>query len=178
MQPGFWPAAVRPMDARDAARRAVNIGEWQYMRTIRLLSGALFLAGAITAANAGAAELKVLSAEAMKPALQELAAAYEKKSGNKVKVEYATDANGEKQVASDDTIDVAILTKDSIDKLIKSARILTFPKVLATGSGADVVYVAGSSLLTEEPIAAKALMDFLASPEAKKVYEAKGLKTS
>jgi ABC-type Fe3+ transport system substrate-binding protein len=40
------------------------------------------------------------------------------------------------------------------------------------------VYVAGSSLVTEQPIAAKALMDFLASPEAKKVYAAKGLKTS
>ena len=103
------------------------------MRTIRLLSGALFLMGAMTAANAGAAELKVLSAEAMKPALQELAAAFEKESGNKLKIEYATDADGEKQVASDDSIDVAILTKDRIDKLIKSARILTFPKVLATG---------------------------------------------
>lgn len=148
------------------------------MRTIRLLSGAAFLIGAMTAANAGAAELKVLSAEAMKPAVQELAAAYEKKSGNKVKVEYATDANGEKQVAADDSIDIAILTKDSIENLIKTARILTFPKVLATGSGPEVVYVAGASLLTEEPIAAKSLMDFLASPEAKKVYEAKGMKTS
>ena len=148
------------------------------MRTIRLLSGALFLMGVLTAANAGAVELKVLSAEAMKPAVQELATAFEKKSGNKVTVQYATDADGEKQVAADDSIDVAILTKDSIDKLIKSARILTFPKVLAHGSNPDVVYVAGSSLLTEEPLAAKALMDFLASPEAKKVYEAKGLKTS
>jgi ABC-type molybdate transport system substrate-binding protein len=134
--------------------------------------------GAMISANAGAAELKVLSAEEMKPAVQELTAAFEKKSGNKVKVEYATDANGEKQVASDDSIDVAILPKDHIDKLIKSARILTFPKVLATGSSPDVVYVAGTSLITEEPVAAKALMDFLASPEAKKVYEAKGMKTS
>jgi ABC-type molybdate transport system substrate-binding protein len=154
-----------------------NAGESGLMRTIRLLSGALCLVGAMTAANAGAAELKVLSAEAMKPALQELASAFEKKSGNKVKVEYATDANGEKQVASDDSIDVAILPKDSITKLVNSARLLTFPKELAKGSSPEVEYVAGSSLLTEEPLAAKALMDFLASPEAKKVYEAKGLKT-
>jgi hypothetical protein len=55
--------------------------------------------------------------------------------------------------------------------------LLTFPKELAKGSSPEVEYVAGSSLLTEEPLAAKALMDFLASPEAKKVYEAKGLKT-
>ena len=81
------------------------------------------------------------------------------------------------KVASDDTVDIAILPKGSIDKLISSARILTFPKELAKGTNPDVVYVAGASLLTEEPLAAKALMDFLASPEAKKVYEAKGLKT-
>ena len=147
------------------------------MRAIRLLTGALFLMGGMMAANAGAAELKVLSAEAMKPALQELAPAFEAASKNKLVIEYATDAEGEKKVDSDDSIDVAILTKDRIDKLIKSAKILTFPKELAAGSSPDVVYVAGSSLVTDQPVAAKALMDFLASPEAKKVYEAKGLKT-
>jgi ABC-type molybdate transport system substrate-binding protein len=147
------------------------------MRAFSLLTGALFLTGTIMAADAGAAELKVLSAEAMKPALQELAPAFEAASKNKLVIAYASDAEGEKQVASDDSIDVAILTKDRIDQLIKSARILTFPKVLAKGSSPEVEYVAGSSLLTEEPLAAKALMDFLASPEAKKVYEAKGLKT-
>ena len=129
------------------------------------------------AADAGAAELKVLSAEAMKSALQELAPAFEAASKNKLVIAYATDANGEKQVASDNSIDVAILAKESINKLVNSARLLTFPKVLAKGSSPEVEYVAGSSLLTEEPLAAKALMDFLASPEAKKVYEAKGLKT-
>jgi ABC-type molybdate transport system substrate-binding protein len=152
------------------------------MRTIRLLTAALFLMGGmlmggLMAANASAAELKVMSAEAMKPALQELAPAFEAASKHKLVIAYAPDADAEKQVASDESIDIAILTKSSIDKLVKSARILTFPKVLAAGSSPDVVYVAGASLLTEEPVAAKALMDFLASPEAKKVYEAKGLKT-
>ena len=113
----------------------------------------------------------------MKPALQELAPKFEAASKHKLVIAYAPDAAGEKQVASDDTVDIAILPKGSIDKLINSARILTFPKELAAGTNPDVVYVAGASLLTEEPLAAKALMDFLASPEAKKVYEAKGLKT-
>ena len=148
------------------------------MRTIRLLGGALFLMGGIMAADAGAAELKVISAEAMKPALQELAPAFEAASKNKLVIAYATDADAEKQVASDETVDIAILPKDRIDKLIKDARILTFPKVLATGTNPEIVYVVGSALVTEEPVAAKALMDFLASPQAKKVYEAKGLKTS
>lgn len=147
------------------------------MRAIRLLTGALFVMGGLMAADAGAAELKVLSAEAMKPALQELAPKFEAASKNKLVIAYASDAEAEKQVASDDSIDIAILTKGRIDKLVKSARILTYPKVLAQGSSPDDVYVAGASLVTEEPIATKALMEFLASPEAKKVYEAKGLKT-
>ena len=39
----------------------------------------------------------------------------------------------------------------------------------------DLVYVAGSSFVSEQPIAAKALIDFLAGPAAAAVYKAKGL---
>ena len=88
------------------------------------------------------------------------------------------DADVEKTVASDDTIDIAIVTKPRIDKLVKNARIITATKELATGPSPDQVYVVGSSFATEQPMAAKALIDFLGGPEAKKVYEAKGLKTS
>ena len=147
------------------------------MRTIRLLSGALFLMGGIMAADAGAAELKVVERRGDEAGLAGTRSEVRSRFQNKLVIAYAPDAAGEKQVASDDTVDIAILPKGSIDKLIKSARILTFPKELAAGTNPDVVYVAGASLLTEEPLAAKALMDFLASPEAKKVYEAKGLKT-
>ena len=146
------------------------------MRTIRLLSGALFLMGESMAADAGAAELKVVSAEAMKPALQELAPKFEAASKHKLVIAYAPDAAGEKQVASDDTVDIAILPKGSIDKLINSARILTFPKELAAGR-TRCRLCRGRVPSHRGTSAAKALMDFLASPEAKKVYEAKGLKT-
>jgi molybdate transport system substrate-binding protein len=147
------------------------------MRAIRLLLAATLLT-VLAVGGAGAAELKVLSSEAMKPALQELAPAFEAASKHKLVIAFAPDADVEKTVASDDTIDIAILTKARIDKLVSSARILTMPKVLATGTSPDLVYVVGSSMATDEPLAAKALMDFLAGPEAKKVYEAKGLKTS
>jgi ABC-type molybdate transport system substrate-binding protein len=150
------------------------------MRAIRIFLAALAIAllTGLATGESRAAELKVLSTEAMRPVLQELAPAFEAASKHKLAIAYATDADVEKQVDSDDTIDIAILTKSRIDKLISKARILTFPKVLATGASPDLVYVAGSSMATEQPIAAKALMDFLAGPEAKKVYEAKGLKTS
>lgn len=148
------------------------------MRTIQLLTGALMLVVGAWAAEAGAVELKVLSTEAMRATLQELAPAFEKASGHKLVIAFATDEDGAKKVAADDSIDIAILSKPRIDVLVKSARLLTFPKVLATGSAPDLVYAAGSSFFTEQPLAARALMDFLAGPEAKKVYQAKGLKTS
>jgi len=147
---------------------------------IRLLAIVVAGLAGLYAAAAGAAELKVVSTEAMRPALQELAPAFEKASKHKLVIAYATDADVEKQVASDDTIDIAIVTKARMDKLIKAARMLTPPasKVLATGASPDLVYVVGSSFFTEQPLAARALVDFLAGPEAKKVYEAKGLKIS
>ena len=148
------------------------------MRATRLLAGTLALVTGVLAAEASAAELKVLSTDAMRPMLEELAPAFEAATKHKLVITFASDADVAKQVASDDTIDVAILTKARIDKLVSSARILTFPKVLAQGSSEDLVYVVGSTMATEQPIAVKALMDFLAGPEAKKVYAAKGLKTS
>ena len=139
---------------------------------------ALALFTGLFAGAAGAAELKVMSTEAMRPILQELAPAFEAASKNKLVIAYASDADVAKTVAADESIDIAILTKAPMDKLVKSARILTDTKVLATGASPDLVYVVGSSFFTEQPLAATALLTFLAGPEAKKVYEAKGLKTS
>jgi ABC-type molybdate transport system substrate-binding protein len=147
---------------------------------IRLLAIVVAGLAGLYAGAAGAAELKVVSTEAMRPMLQELVPAFEAASKNKLVIAYASDADVEKQVSTDDTIDIAIVTKARMDKLIKAARMLTPPasKVLATGASPDLVYVVGSSFFTEQPLAARALVDFLAGPEAKKVYEAKGLKTS
>jgi molybdate transport system substrate-binding protein len=39
----------------------------------------------------------------------------------------------------------------------------------------DLVYVAGASYVSEQPIAAKSLIDFLGGPKTAPVYKAKGL---
>jgi molybdate transport system substrate-binding protein len=39
----------------------------------------------------------------------------------------------------------------------------------------DLVYVAGAPFVSEQPIAAKALIDFIADPKAAAVYKVKGL---
>jgi molybdate transport system substrate-binding protein len=257
------------------------------MRTIRLLAGTLALVTGVLAAEASAAELKVLSAGAMRAVLQELAPAFEAASGNKLKIEYATAGVIEQKVAADDEIDVAILTKPRLDKLVREAKIVSGtaktlaraqiglavkkgttkpdissveafkkalldaksvayadpasgatsgqylaqvfeklgisaelkPKTRLVSAGAaqgprvgeavargeaeigiqpiselievegidvvgplpaelqspDLVYVAGAPFVSEQPIGAKALIDFIADPKAAAVYKSKGL---
>ncbi len=94
------------------------------MRAIRLLAGAFALVTGALAAAASGAELQVLSAGAMRAALQELAPAFEAASGHKLKIEYATAGVVEQKVAAGDEIDVTILTKPRVDKLVREAKIV------------------------------------------------------
>jgi molybdate transport system substrate-binding protein len=252
---------------------------------IRLFAAAVMLLAGLAAGAAGAAEVKVVSAGAMRAALQELAPAFEKESGHKLKIEYGTAGKVEEKVTAEEEIDVAILTKPRADKLVGSAKLVggtsatlarvpiglavkkgaakpdigsveAFKKTLlgaksiayndpasgatsgihmaqvldklgiaamlkskihlgaqTAGKGVgdlvahgdaeigmspiselmevggvdivgplpaelqtpDLVFLAASPMVSEQPIAAKALIDFLAGPAAKAVYKAKGM---
>src|SRR5437660_2641853 len=109
---------------RITAGTTVTWGRETMMRMIQLAAGALALVGGLLAAEASAAELKVLSAGAMRVALQELAPAFETASGHKLKIDYATAGVVEQKVAAGDEIDVAILTKPRVDKLVREAKIV------------------------------------------------------
>jgi len=144
-----------------------------------MLATAILALAALFSGIAGAAELKVLSTDAMQSSLQELAPAFEKQSGNKLLIAYAPDTEVEKKVAAEENIDVVILSKPGADKLVRSAILVGgTTQELAKGSNPDAVYVAGSPFSSEQPLAAKALIDYLAGPEGKNVFRAKGLQTS
>src|SRR5689334_8419557 len=80
----------------------VTWGRETMMHMIQLAAGALALVGGLLAAEASAAELKVLSAGAMRAVLQELGPAFESTSGHKLKIEYATAGVIEQKIAADD----------------------------------------------------------------------------
>jgi molybdate transport system substrate-binding protein len=56
--------------------------------------------------------------------LQQLAPAFEKSSGHMLVIEYATAGKVEEKVAADEAIDVAILTKPRVDKLVLAAKLV------------------------------------------------------
>lgn len=140
------------------------------MRLGRLTAAFLFLAAAVAAGNAGAAELKVLSVDTMKPALQQLAPALEAASKSKLKIEYASAAAIEKKMTAEEPYDVVIVDTATTKKLIGSAK-------LAGGLSEPLAkdYVGSSTNWTEQPLAVKATIDYLTGPKAKEVYKAKGL---
>ena len=125
--------------------------------------------------GAGAAELKVASAKEVQAALQELAPAFEKKSGHKLKIEYGTSADVEDKVGKDAELDVAILNKAQADKLVSKAKLIAGTAVTLGKMNPDQVFVAASTFDSDQPLPAKAFIDFLVAPEAKAVWKAKGV---
>src|SRR3984893_4583579 len=114
----------RAMCRRRRGWLVTNLGGEIMMRTIPLLAGTLALVTGVLTAEVNAAEVKVLSAGVMRGVLQELAPAFETASGHKLKIDYATAGVVEQKVAADDEIDVAILTKPRVDKLVREAKIV------------------------------------------------------
>jgi molybdate transport system substrate-binding protein len=89
----------------------------------RLLAIGALIAG-LSAGTAAAAELKVVSAGAMRAVLQQLGPEFEKSSGHKLSIEYTTAGKVEEKVNADETIDIAILTKPRADKLVRAAKLV------------------------------------------------------
>jgi molybdate transport system substrate-binding protein len=92
------------------------------MRYYRVILAAALVLGGAMFARAEAAEVKVLSAGAMRSVLQVLVPEFEKASKNKVTVEYGTAGAVEKQIDDMAEFDMAILTKSRLTKLSHGAK--------------------------------------------------------
>jgi ABC-type molybdate transport system substrate-binding protein len=135
------------------------------MNLARLAAAILFLGGLAVGGTANAAELKVLSVEALKPALQELAPAFESASKHKVKIEYGTPDAVEKKLKGDEDYDVVIADKAHMDKLNAAADIAGGSMKEVVKHGADT-FIAATPNSTQQPLPAAALIDFLHGPKS------------
>lgn len=97
------------------------------MRGLSVFVAALFVA----ASTAQAAELRVLSGNGAKAAVQELCKQFERATGNTIKLHFEVNADLKKKIEAGETFDVAVLNPPVIDALIKDGR-------LVAGSRADI----------------------------------------
>ncbi len=96
---------------------------------------------------AEATEIKVASGGAFKQVLAALATQYEKESGNKLVVTYQTVGQHLKVIASgQEQFDVAVLTPEAIDGLIKDGKVVAGSRADLAKVGVGVVVKAGAPL--------------------------------
>ena len=96
---------------------------------------------------AKAADLQIVSGGAFKQVLTPLAAQYEKESGKKLNVTYQTVGQHLKLIASgQETFDVAVLTPEAIDGLIKEGKVTAGSRADLAKTGVGVVVKAGAPL--------------------------------
>jgi molybdate transport system substrate-binding protein len=93
------------------------------------------------------ADLKVISGGAFKQVLNALAEQYEKTSGNKLDLTYRTVGQHLKLIESGEEIfDVAVLTPEAIDGLIKDGKVVAGSRADLARTGVGVVVKAGAPL--------------------------------
>ena len=125
------------------------------MKTL-LLSGLATLLFLAHAGVAGAAEIKVLSAVAMKPALDDIARDFERRTGHRITTVYATAGLIGQRVRDAEPFDVVILPRSAFDPLLTDGKI-------AAGSAASV-----AQSLVAVAVRAGAPKPDISSPEALK----------
>jgi molybdate transport system substrate-binding protein len=92
------------------------------MRLSRFLLAAA-LSAALSSISAQAAEIKVLSAGALRSLLQELKPDFEKTSGHRLVLDFATAGGVDERIASGEAVDVAALTEPRVKKLESDGKI-------------------------------------------------------
>jgi molybdate transport system substrate-binding protein len=114
----------------------------------RWFIGATIVAGILSiplpGTSANAAEIKVLSAVAMKPALDDLAQEYERKTGLTVRTTYATAGIVRDRIQDGETVDVAILPKSAFDPLLTQGKIAPGTATVVARSLVAVAVPAGA----------------------------------
>lgn len=117
------------------------------------------------AAGASAADIRILTAGAMKSVVLAMAPDFEKATGHKLSVANDTAGGLEKRIAGGEAFDVAIITPAIIDKLAGSGRIATGSRIdlakvgvgVAVKEGAPKPDIATTDAFTRTLLAAKSV---------------------
>jgi molybdate transport system substrate-binding protein len=90
------------------------------------------------------ATLKLISSMATREVLNELAARYERETGQKIATEAAGGVDVAKRVQNGEAVDIVVLASNAIDKLIAEGKVLTGSRVDLVQSGVAIAVRAGA----------------------------------
>ncbi len=108
-----------------------------------------FIAGLVSIAHAGlagAAEIKVLTAGAMRAVVIELLPEFESKTGHKVVLDNATAGTLAKRIVDGEAFDVAIITPAIVDGLMQKGKIVPGSRLDLAAVGIGVAIKEGATL--------------------------------
>ena len=125
---------------RNANKEAIMFTRW-FVGTFVAVG---ILSSSLQGTGANAAEIKVLSAVAIKPALDDLALEFERRTGHKVTVAYATAGVVRDRIRDGEYIDVAIMPSSAFDPLVKQGKIASGSAVPVARSLVAVAVRAGA----------------------------------
>src|SRR6266404_5586342 len=111
------------------------------MKTASIIAAASAL---LLSGMAHAADIKVLSTQAIEEAYRELVPQFEKASGHKVATTFTGTLGAMKRLADGETYDLLIMSSSSIDELIKSGKIVPGSRVDFAKSGVGVAVRKGA----------------------------------
>ena len=90
-------------------------------------------------ALAGAADIKLLTGSGLKPVLEELGPEFERKTGQKLLIEYASTFSSKRKIEAGEPFDVAILgTPQVVDELVKQGKLTVRTIIARSGIGVAV----------------------------------------
>jgi len=98
----------------------------------------------ISAADADAADLRVLASNGVKAAVEQLKPQLEKASGSTLSIDFSTAAALRERMEKGEAFDVAILTDDAIDALISAGKISAAQRAKLARVGIGVGYRKGA----------------------------------
>ncbi|HMJ42706.1 MAG TPA: substrate-binding domain-containing protein, partial [Pseudolabrys sp.] len=108
----------------------------------RIAAVAAFIAAQATFATA--AEVKVFSTIGVQAALEELAPKFEKASGHKLNITWATAAVLVKRLQAGETADLLVLTKQGLDTMVKENKATAGADAVFASSGMAMVVKKGA----------------------------------
>jgi molybdate transport system substrate-binding protein len=106
-----------------------------------VVAGATFL---MLATVTQAAELKVLSGNGAKAAIQELTAQFERASGHKVALRFEVNAGLQRKIEAGETFDAVVLNPPVLDALIKQGKVVAETRADIGRAGLGVAVKAGA----------------------------------